>query len=47
MQWSDVITTLYLLGHDVTVISDVSDMLKYAGYFCVHKNILQQDFKEN
>ena len=29
-QWSDIITTLYLLGHDVTVISDVSDMLKYA-----------------
>ncbi len=28
VQWSDVITTLFLLGYDVTVVSDVSDMLK-------------------
>lgn len=30
VQWSDIISTLYVLGHDLTIISEVEELTRYS-----------------
>ena len=40
VQWSDLITSLYLLGHDVTVTADILDMARYVHLAGAHQQHL-------
>ena len=47
LQWSDLISGLYLLGHDVTVISETSQLRQYVPISLSHtKNFTPTKMKE-
>ena len=36
VQWSDIITSLYLLGHDVTVVTSINEMKRFVAGSSTH-----------
>lgn len=45
VQWSDLITSLYILGHDITVSADLTTMLRALGGAAAVKKLCPQEMR--